>query len=168
MTLFWAHFIIIFRSYQWTYFYIDESSCILDIWRAPSSVQLIFHILPMTNNVPWPPSHILDLFWHCLAHLCWVTPIFQLASAFENWKELLKTKYFAHNLSCVPLVSYLSLLDDRSLFKNLSRGAQTRPCVTRPSRRPISHLTHFTHRKYSKSIQYLPPRLSHCQYLWIL
>ena len=122
MTLFWAHFIIIFRSYQWTYFYIDESSCILDILRAPSSVQLIFHILPMTNNVPWPPSHILDLFSQCLAHLCWVTPIFQLASAFENWKELWKTKYFAHNLSCVPLVSYLSLLDDRSLLKNLSRG----------------------------------------------
>ena len=105
------------------------------------------------------PSHILDLFWHCLAHLCWVTPIFQLASACWNWKEMLKTKYFAHNLSCVPLVSYLSLLDDRSLFKNLSRGAQTRLCVTRPSHRPISHLTHFTHRESNRNISENIPKV---------
>ena len=38
-------------------------------WDPPPwlSLQLVFHILPMTNIVPWPPSHILDLFWRLVS-----------------------------------------------------------------------------------------------------
>ena len=134
--------------------------------RAPSSVELIFHILPMTNNVPWPPSHILDLLWR----LCWDTPIFQLASAFENWKQLLKTKYFVPTTCHVFLLSLLFVTFGWSILAQKSEsGCSDQTLCHQTLAPPNQSFDSFYSsrekqkylRKYSKSIQYLPPRLSH-------
>ena len=44
-----------------------EYVCYIIFWIFWDPLQLVFHILPMTNIVPWPPSHILDLFWRLVS-----------------------------------------------------------------------------------------------------
>ena len=98
------------------------------------------------------------------------TPIFQLASAFENWKELLKTKYFVPTTCHVFLLSLLFVTFGWSILAQKSEsGCSDQTLCHQTLAPPNQSFDSFYSsrekqkylRKYSKSIQYLPPRLSH-------
>ena len=144
-----------------TYFrFLCVQACLKLFYMFSSLFEYVCYIIFW---IFWDPPRCSSFFtfypWLILSRDPWVT--FWICSGFGEriWEEI--PQYFSwhlllkieknsrkqntlSNLSCVPPVSYLSILDDRSLLKNMSRGRSDQtPC--HQTRAPISHLTHFTH-----------------------
>ena len=98
----------------------------------------------MTNIVPWPPSHILDLFWRLVSASGRRYHNISVGICFWKLKRILENKILCPTCHVFLLspICHFWMIDP--LLQNMSRGSSDQtPCHR--TRAPISHLTHFTH-----------------------
>ena len=142
--------------------------CYIIFWIFWDPLQLVFHILPMTNIVPWPQSHILDLFWRLVSASGRRYHNISVGICFWKLKRILENKILCPTCHVFLLspICHFWMIDP--LLQNMSRVAQPRLRVTIPAHQSVIWLTLLIQRekqkyftKYSKSIHFVSPRLSH-------
>ena len=134
---------------QYMFSSLFEYVCYIIFWiffnRPPwLSLQLVFHILPMTNIVPWPPSHILDLFWRLVSASGRRYHNISVGICLWKLKIILENKILCPTCHVFLLspICHFWMID--TLLQNMSQGRSDQT-LCHQTRAPISHLTNFTH-----------------------